>query len=66
MEAVIPPTPQRILQRDYDRHTYKERHLAECFFAKLKAFKRIATRSEKLSIAFKALVMIALRLTWLQ
>lgn len=66
MEVVIPPTSQRIIQRDYDRHTYKERHLVECFFAKLKSFKRIATRSEKLSIAFKALVMIASCLIWLQ
>jgi len=66
MEAVIPPTPQRIIQRDYGRHVYKERHLVECFFAKLKAYKRIATRSEKLSITFKALVMIASCLVWLQ
>lgn len=66
METVIPPTAKRKIQRDYDRHTYKERHLIECFFAKLKTYKRIAMRSEKLSITFKASVMIASCLIWLQ
>lgn len=66
MEVVIPPTPQHIIQHDYDRHTYKEKLLVECFFAKQKAFKRIATHSKKLSITFKALVMITSHLIWLQ
>lgn len=39
MEVVIPPAVQRLEQRDYDRHTYKERHLAECFFEKLTEFR---------------------------
>lgn len=66
MEAVIPLIAKRRIQRDYDRHTYKERHLIKCFFAKLKIYKRIAMRSEKFSITFKASVMIALCLIWLQ
>ncbi len=66
METVIAPTAKRKIQRDYDQHTYKERHLIECFFAKLKTYKRIALRSEKLSITFKASVMIASCLIWLQ
>lgn len=66
MEAVIPSTAKRKIQRDYNQHAYKERHLIECFFAKLKTYKRIAMRSEKLSITFKASVMIASCLIWLQ
>ena len=66
MEVVIPPTARRLDQRDYDRHAYKERHLVECFFEKLKEFRRVATRYDKLSIAFKAAVMIASCLIWLQ
>ena len=66
MEVVIPPTAQRLVQRDYDRHVYKERHLVECFFEKLKEFRRIATRYDKLSITFRAAVMIAACLIWLQ
>ena len=65
MEVVIPPTVRRQVQRDYDRHVYKERHLVECFFEKLKEFRRVATRYDKLSITFKASVMIAACLIWL-
>ena len=41
---IIPPKKNRIEQREYDKHLYKERHLVECFFCKLKEFRRIATR----------------------
>lgn len=66
LEIVIPPTPRRLEQREYDTHTYKERHLVECFFAKLKSFRRIATRYDKLAITFKASAMLAACLVWLQ
>lgn len=39
-EAIIPPTTKRKIQKDYDRHTYKEKHFIEYFFAKLKTYKR--------------------------
>jgi transposase len=64
--VVIPPKSNRRDQRDYDRHIYKERHLVECFFAKLKSFRRISTRYDKLAQSFKAAVMIAACLVWLQ
>ncbi len=35
---------------------YKERHLAECFFQKLKWFRRIVTRYDKLDTSFLAFV----------
>lgn len=66
LEAVIPPKVNRLEQREYDKHTYKERHLVECFFAKLKVYRRISTRFEKLSVVFKATVSIASCLIWLQ
>ena len=31
MNAVIPPKANRTVQRSYDAHLYKERHLIECF-----------------------------------
>ncbi|MFP3036295.1 MAG: IS5 family transposase [Wolbachia sp.] len=34
--AVIPPKRNRKVQRGYDKHVYKERHLIECFFVKLR------------------------------
>ena len=42
-----------------DWHTYKERHLIECFFQKLKWFRRVFTRYDKLDASFLAFVHIA-------
>ena len=42
--AVIPPKANRIDQREYDKHIYKEGHLVECFFQKIKVCRAIATR----------------------
>ena len=42
--AVIPPKVNRIIQREYDKHYYKERNLVERFFCRLKQFRGIATR----------------------
>ena len=38
---------------------YKERHLVECFFLKLKHFRRVATRYDKLASSFLAFVHLA-------
>ena len=65
-QSVIPPRSNRMDQRGFDRHLYKERHLVECFFAKIKAFRRISTRYEKLAVTFRAAVIIAACLAWLQ
>ena len=45
--------------RDCDWWLYKERHLVECFFQKIKVFRRVATRYDKLSSRFLAFVFIA-------
>ena len=37
-KAVIPPRSNRKVQRQVDYDLYKERHLIECFFAKVKTF----------------------------
>lgn len=44
MEAVIRPHPSRSSAPDYDRELYKERHLVEVFFNRVKRFRRLATR----------------------
>ena len=46
-----------------DFYHYKERHLVECFFMKLKEYRRIAMRFEKLACRFLAL---AAALLWLE
>jgi transposase len=47
IQAVIPPKTNRVEQREYDRHVYKDRNLVERFFGRLKQFRRIATRAMK-------------------
>ena len=42
-----------------DWHTCKERHLVECFFQKLKWFRRVFTRYDKLDVSFLAFIHIA-------
>jgi transposase len=47
MEAVIPPRNNRLAPRDCDWFVYKERHLIECFFGKIKHCRRVFSRFEK-------------------
>jgi transposase len=53
---VIPPKSNRREPIDYDHDLYKLREQVERFFNKLKQFRRIATRYEKLSHTFLALI----------
>lgn len=62
--AVIPANPTHP-QRDYDTHLYKDRHLVENFFQKIKRFRRIAMRFEKLARNFLAFLLLASTLVWL-
>jgi transposase len=64
-QAVIPPRKSRRDQRTYDRHAYRERHLVECFFSRLKQFRRIATRYEKLARNFLSMLNLAAAYIWL-
>ena len=65
MEAVIRPHPSRNSPAEYDKHLYKERHLVEIFFNRIKHFRRVATRYEKTSRNFLAFVHIACIKEWL-
>lgn len=58
-EAVIPPKKNRVKQRVYDKHLYKERNLAERFINRIKRFRRVATRYEKTARNFLAFVRVA-------
>ena len=46
-EVVIPSRSTTKQPRECDRHLYKERHLVENFFARLKQYRAIATRYDK-------------------
>ena len=63
--AVIPPRPQRNHQRSFDRHLYKERNLVERFFNRIKQFRRIATRYEKLTRNYFSMLNLVCAYLWL-
>lgn len=64
-QAVIPPRSNRLNPRSFDRHLYKDRNLVERFFARLKHFRRIATRYDKLATSFLSFVHLACAFIWL-
>lgn len=58
-EPVIPPRRHRKVQRGYDRIAYKQRWGVEDFFAKLKQWRRIATRYDNLAANFLGFIKLA-------
>ena len=58
-EYTIPPKANTVSPWFCDWILYKERHLVECFFQKLKWFRRVATRYDKLDASFLAFVYLA-------
>ncbi len=54
--AQIKANPSRSIAPPIDWQIYKERHQVECFFNKLKRFRRIALRCEKTLSAFMGFV----------
>ena len=63
--ACIKPRRNRKVDIPFDKEQYKCRHKIECFFQKLKRYRRIATRYDKLALRFLAFIHIACILIWL-
>ena len=63
--VVIPPKRNAKEPWTVDYYLYKERHLVECFFQKIKWFRRVATRFDKLDSSFLPFVYMAAILIWL-
>lgn len=59
VDVVIPPKSNRRFPAEFDRDTYKWRHLIENFFGKLKEYRGIATRCCKTDASFAAFIAIA-------
>ena len=57
---VVPPLRTRIHPWAYDRVLYRQRNEVERFFCRLKRFRRIATRYDKLDRVFLAFIHLAL------
>ena len=64
--AVIPPRSTRKNPRKVDYHLYKERHLIECFFGKIKHFRRIFSRFDKMAQAYMSFLAFASIILWLR
>jgi transposase len=64
-QVVIPPKRNRREKREYDKHLYKSRHLVENFFARLKQYRGIATRYDKLGESFLGAIYLAAIVIWL-
>jgi transposase len=62
--AVIPSTASRKTPIRYDRRAYRQRNLIERMFCRLKDFRRMATRYDKLARNFLAGAIIAAAITW--
>ena len=62
---VIPPKRNRREPREYDQDLYKARHLIENFFAKLKQYRAIATRYDKLAESFLGAIYLAATVIWM-
>ena len=66
VEVVIPSRRHRKPPRDYDRLRYKERNIVERFINRIKWYRRIFTRYEKLARRFMAFLHFAATLIWLE
>ena len=60
MQPVVPPKINRLNPWEYDRELYKKRNEVERLFRRLKAFRRIFSRFEKLDVMFIAFIHVAL------
>ena len=62
----IPAKSNRKWRPCFSKPLYRERNLVERFFSKLKHFRRIATRYDKLAENFLAMVQLASMRLWLR
>ena len=63
--AVIPSKSNRKESRNHDTEMYKNRHLIENFFGKLKQYRAIATRYDKRAKIFLGSIYLAASVIWL-
>jgi len=65
-QAHIPPRKNRLEERTYDEHLYKERHKVECLFGFLKHYRRLFARFDKTKQNFTAFLHFIAALQWLK
>lgn len=64
MSPVIPAKSNRIVQRDFDKHIYRSRHLYEDAFLGLKGWRGVAARYAEKASSFLTIVQIRCVMLW--
>ncbi len=59
-EPVVPPKSNRLQPWEYDKELYKKRNEVERLFRRLKGFRRIFSRFDKLDVVFSFFIFFAL------
>ena len=57
---IVPPNPPRCKPWEYDKALYRQRNIVERLFRRLKAWRRILTRYDKLDSMFAAFISCVL------
>jgi transposase len=65
IEAVIPYRDDEAGDHAYDREAYRERPMIERTINRLKRYRRIPTRYEKLARSYEAMLTMAMILEWI-
>ena len=65
MVAVIPPRSNRKEPRSYDEDLYNVRNVVERFIGRVKHFRRVATRYDKLSRVYLGFLQFASIFIWM-
>jgi transposase len=57
---VVPPHPKRLVPWEYDHVDYRRRNEIERLFRRLKAYRRVFSRCDKLDVLFVGFIVFAL------
>ena len=63
---VVPPKKNRKEPWEYDKDIYKRRNVVERLFRRIKEFRRVFTRYDKLDVIFLGFVYFAFSVIWLK
>ena len=66
LDPVVPPKSNRLEPWEYDRELYRKRNEVELLFRRLKGFRRIFSRFEKLDVMYGAFIHFALIIDMIQ
>ena len=60
LQPVVPPNPGRRQPWDHDKQLYRKRNQIERLFRRIKVWRRIFTRYDKLDVMFAGFITVAL------